>query len=112
MEEGRDPYQVLAEAQDDARTRKERLYARGFLPTEEQLLAELEGDVSEESRRRAVSRQVGVRLQQKQWDRLRLVAEWSGVTPTTMARILIGRGAKAVIDEELRYRRQFGPDYD
>jgi hypothetical protein len=55
---------------------------------------------------------VGVRLRPAQWNRLLLVARWSGVRPTTMARILINRGAQAIIDEELRYRREFGPGSD
>ena len=37
-----------------------------------------------------------------------MVAAWAGIRPTTMARLLINRGARAIVDEELRYRRQLG----
>jgi hypothetical protein len=49
-----------------------------------------------------------VRLRPEQWDRRLMVAAWSGLRPTTMARVLINRGARAIVDEELRYRRTLG----
>ena len=107
-----DPWAALARANEAAEERKDRVRSRRFLPSEAELLAELEETVQDESPPRPRSRQVGVRLQPAQWKRLLLVAQWSGVRPTTMARILINRGARAVIDEELRHRRQFGPEAD
>jgi hypothetical protein len=93
---------------EEAKERKaERLRSRRFLPSEEEMMRELESERGERSHE-PHSEQVGVRLQQAQWKRLLLVAKWNGVRPTTMARILINRGARAIIDEERRHRRDLG----
>jgi hypothetical protein len=107
-----DPLEVLAEAERERAERERRLHARNLHVTESMLLEELEAYVDEERPRAALSYQVGVRLGREHWNRLLLVARWSGVAPTTMARILINRGTRALIDEELRYRRKFGPESD
>jgi hypothetical protein len=44
------------------------------------------------------ARQVGVRLSAAQYQRLARAAELHGVAPTTLARVLINRGAIAVLN--------------
>ena len=107
-----DPFEVLRRSAAEADARKDRLRSRRFLPAEAELFLELEETAQDATPRKPLSRQVGVRLQPAQWKRLLLVAEWSGVRPTTMARMLINRGARAIIDEELRHRRELGADSD
>lgn len=110
--DGVDIHTALRRADEAAEARRDRLRSRRFIPAEVELLSEIEEAVQDESPPKPLSQQVGVRLQPAQWKRLLLVAQWSGVRPTTMARILINRGARAIIDEELRHRRQFGPEAD
>jgi hypothetical protein len=111
-EEGDDPFAFIHEMEQEARERELRLKKRNLNVTEAMLLEELEAWTEAERRPSPHSKQVAVRLRREHYNRLRLVAQWSGVKPTTMARILICRGARAVIDEELRYRRQFKVDPD
>lgn len=111
-ETGRDYLSIILEAEARKQDRGKRLRERNLNVTESTLLEELEAYVEDERPSPPTSQQVGVRLRPAQWNRLLLVARWSGVRPTTMARILINRGARAIIDEELRYRRRFGPEAD
>ena len=103
-----DIYESLAEVERRKREKRERLEGRRFVPTEDELLEEVESWREDDHPPVPTTRQVGVRLRPAQWDRLVLVAEWAGIRPTTMARLLINRGARAIIDEELRYRRTYG----
>lgn len=98
---------ALARAQDEEEARRDRLRSRRFLPSEEELLREAEEGLAKAHPPPPASEQVSVRLQPAQWKRLLIVAEMSGLRPTTMARLLINRGARAIIDEELRWRAQF-----
>ena len=113
---GADPYEVLRRVQADAesrdRERERRLNERRFVPTEPELLEEVGSWREEDHPQKPASHQIGVRLRPEQWDRLLMVAAWSGIRPTTMARLLINRGARAIVDEELRYWRQLGPAAD
>jgi hypothetical protein len=49
-----------------------------------------------------------LRLRWDQFDRLQGAARVYGCSPTMLARILVNRGAKAIVDEHLRHRRLFG----
>jgi hypothetical protein len=105
---GRHPLAVAESRRD---RREKALRARRYIPSEEELLEDEDTNRRIEARIRA-THQVSVRLRPDQWERLLRVAEWSGVPPTTMARILINRGAKAIIDEDLRQWRRYGPGAD
>jgi hypothetical protein len=50
------------------------------------------------------SRQLGIRLRPKHWERLLDAARMYGVRPTTMARMMIVRGTNAIYDAEMRAR--------
>jgi hypothetical protein len=54
--------------------------------------------------REYTSRQLGIRLRPKHWERLLEAARLYGVRPTTMARMMIVRGTNAICDAELRAR--------
>ncbi len=112
IETGRDYLSIIVEAESRKQDRAKKLKERNLNVTESTLLEEIEAYIEDERPSPPTSKQVGVRLRPAQWNRLLLVARWSGVRPTTMARILINRGARAIIDEELRYRRKFGPEAD
>ena len=62
----------------------------------------LETQYSVDARRLKGTPQVGVRLRQSDFHRLSRAAEIYGVRPTTMARMMILRGVKAILDAELR----------
>lgn len=97
--------------EEDAAQRAEReraLAERNLNVTESMLLEEIDSWIEDERPAQPRSHQVGVRLRPAQWNRLLLVARWAGIRPTTMARTLINRGARAIIDEELRFRRRYG----
>lgn len=102
----------MAEAEERKRQREERLNGRRFVPSEPELLDEVASWREDEHPPAPTSRQVGIRLRPAQWDRLLLVAKWAGLRPTTIARMLINRGTRAVIDEELRHRRELGEAAD
>jgi len=50
------------------------------------------------------SRQLGIRLRPKHWERLLEAARMYGVRPTTMARMMIVRGTNAICEAEMRAR--------
>jgi hypothetical protein len=54
--------------------------------------------------REYTSRQLGLRLRPKQFERLLEAARLYGVRPTTMARMMVVRGINAIYDAELRSR--------
>ncbi len=103
-------HEVVDRAPSEVRPRRQRVRERTYGLTEDALLDEVYEELEKERPRAARRKQLGIRMQPRQWERLELVAAWSGVTVTTMARVLINRGAKAVIDEELRMRQRFGPE--
>jgi hypothetical protein len=57
------------------------------------------------------SRQLGIRLRPKHWERLLDCARVYGVRPTTMARMMIVRGTNAIHDAELRARARELKEY-
>lgn len=57
----------------------------------------------QDRRVRMLTRQVGVRLSGSQYAELEGAASLYGVAPGTMARILVRRGARAVLDHHRRY---------
>jgi hypothetical protein len=60
---------------------------------------------------RTFTRQVSVKLTAGQHAELRRAADLYGVAPGTMARILVRRGSRAVLDYQRRYDREQGlPD--
>jgi hypothetical protein len=59
-------------------------------------------------RRRVFTRQVGIRLSPEQYAELSRAAEIYGVAPGTMARMLVKRGSRAVIDARRRYDLEQG----
>lgn len=62
----------------------------------------------QDRRRRTYSRQVCVRLSPGQWSELEHAADLYGVPPSTMSRILIRRGARAVLEHHRRYDLEQG----
>jgi hypothetical protein len=106
---GIDPFeafaQVAAEAADERRRQKERRDPAIWLPGPDDLDQEL-GSPDRETRfsRDSWSRgnpQVSVRLRPLDFDRLRRAADLYGVRPTTLARMMIIRGIRAILDAEL-----------
>jgi hypothetical protein len=65
-------------------------------------------------KREYTSRQLGIRLRPKHFERLLDAARLYGVRPTTMARMMIVRGTNAIYDAELRARarelKEFGSE--
>ena len=55
---------------------------------------------SEASTGRAAVRQVGVKLRALDYELLVRAAELCGVAPSTLARMLVRRGAQAIVDRE------------
>ncbi len=97
---------MRVKAEQDAR--EKRTSERTYALTESGLIEEMYAELGEEQPVEAASKQLGVRLRPEQWERLRLVATWNGVRTTTMARMLINRAARAIIEDELKHRRAFG----
>ena len=64
-------------------------------------------EIEKEAESRKQSR-VTVRLTPRQFERLVAAADLNGVAPTTMARMLINRGARSILDEEQRAWRLTG----
>lgn len=62
----------------------------------------------QDRRRRVYSRQVCVRLGQGQFGELERAADLYGVATSTMARLLVRRGARAVLDHHRRYDLEQG----
>ena len=54
-------------------------------------------------RRRIFTRQVCIRLAPEGYGELSRAADLYGVAPTTMARMLVSRGARAVLDSRRKY---------
>jgi hypothetical protein len=119
-EPGADWRQTFAEAlaeharEEAARPRKHRVEGRkpeemdpasGWLEAEdfEAPLAEGEIDEGRDRRRRTFTRQVGIRLSHNQYAELSRAADLYGVAPGTMARMLVRRGARSILDARRRY---------
>ena len=81
--------------------------AGGWLPGERELDQGQSGDPSEEKPIRKEWR-VTVRLRHGQYEQLSVAAELYGVRPTTMARMLINRGANAIVNAYRRDELGFG----
>ena len=68
------------------------------------LIRDLSDPMEDQDRRvRSLTRQVGIRLSGSQYAELEGAAGLYGVAPGTMARILVRRGARAVIHHHRRY---------
>jgi hypothetical protein len=97
--------QAIAEA-EARRQRRKKLRAPGvWLPGSDDLgrdpaIPSEETGFSVDSRRS--SQQVGIRLTPTHFAQLCEVADLYGVRPTTLARMMVIRGVKAVLDAELR----------
>jgi hypothetical protein len=96
------------EAVIHGRTATSRMDPRGgWLPGEE--LAEGRDPAR---RPKLAYRQVGVKLSWSQYRELRHAAELYGVTPTTLARMLINRGARSILESDrrdaVRFAREAG----
>lgn len=66
-------------------------------------LADGEIDEGRDRRQRTYIRQVGIRLSHSQYAELSHAAGLYGVAPGTMARMLVRRGSRAVLDARRRY---------
>ena len=65
----------------------------------------------QDRRTRTYTRQVCVRLSSEQFGELETAADLYGVAPGTMARILVRRGSRSVLDHRRRYDLEQGdPD--
>ena len=80
--------------------------AVAILPGEALGEVDIRNDDREGGRRKDA--RVTVRMTSQQFSRLERAAELNGVAPTTMARMLINRGARSIVDEELRAWRATG----
>ena len=67
-----------------------------------------EPDEDRDRRRRTFTRHVGIRLSPDQYGELSRAAELYGVAPGTMARMLVKRGSRAVLDARRRYDLEQG----
>ena len=67
-----------------------------------------EPDEGRDRRRRIFTRQVGIRLSPDQYGELSRAADLYGVAPGTMARMLVKRGSRAVLDARRRYDLEQG----
>jgi hypothetical protein len=107
---GIDPYEALAQAAAETaahrRREKERADPAIWLPGPDDLDQDLGRPDSEtgfsRDRWRRGNPQVSVRLRPMDFDRLRRAADLYGVRPTTLARMMVIRGVRAVLDAELR----------
>jgi hypothetical protein len=100
----------FAEAEANIARREERRNPGTWLPGVDDLDSEPgPGDETGFSRDDFVghgSRQLGLRLRPKHFDRLCQVAELYGVRPTTLARMMVIRGVNAVIEAENRRKAE------
>jgi hypothetical protein len=108
-EERIDPFQAFAEVAAKARDEKARREPVVWLPGGDHLDLEpidesRETGFSADSYRGRGNPQVSVRLRPLDFDRLRRASQLYGVRPTTLARMMVIRGVRAILDAEL-YRR-------
>jgi hypothetical protein len=103
-----DPFQAYAQSAAKERERKKREREPGmWLPGSEDLdqepvLADQETRFSRDAWGGRRNPQVSVRLRPMDFDRLRRAAELYSVRPTTLARTMVIRGIRAILDTELR----------
>lgn len=113
-----DPFRAFAESAAKARERKKRERDPGtWLPGPDDLDQELgspdgETRFSGDSYRGRGNPQVSVRLRPSDFERLRRAAALYGVRPTTLARMMVIRGVKAILDADLRRSGEFLRDRD
>lgn len=119
---GIDPFEAFARAEsENAAERQSPKEKRGpaiWLPGPDDLDHEPGQPDSEtgfsRDRWRRGNPQVSVRLRPLDFDRLRRAADLYGVRPTTLARMMVIRGVRAILDAELRQHGDLfreGPDY-
>ena len=108
-----DPVQALAEIDAQRRPEKARRDPAIWLPGPNEL-DEVTG--REEDQETRFSRdswggrgnpQVGIRLRPRDFERLHEAAKLYGVRPTTLARMMVIRGVKAILEAELRRDGEF-----
>jgi hypothetical protein len=111
--EGLDPYEAFARAVSDERDRKQGDRPDLWLPGPDELDEERGALPDEETRFSGDSwggkgnPQVSVRLRPFDFRRLKQAADLYGVRPTTLARMMVIRGIKAILDAELRDKSRF-----
>lgn len=103
-EDRRDPDAAFAAAETRRKQREERRRPELWLPGEEELDREPEQpeDTSfgVDDYVSGGSKQIGLRLRSRDFERLCQAAEVYGVRPTTLARMMVLRGVKAILDAE------------
>jgi hypothetical protein len=72
---------------------------RPSVPTPSLPGAEL-ADINRSASEMTASRPLGIRLRHSDYEQLACAAELYGVAPSTLARMLVGRGARAILDRE------------
>jgi hypothetical protein len=108
-----DPYTAYAQVAAKVRSEKEKRDPGIWLPGADDLDTEEGVDASRETRFSADSwggrgnPQVSVRLRPLDFGRLRQAADLYGVRPTTLARMMVIRGVRAILDAELRRDGEF-----
>jgi hypothetical protein len=111
---GTDIARVMAEAEANIQRREDRRNPAMWLPDEDALDREPEPrDETAFSTDEYIgqgSKQLGLRLRPKLYERLCQVAEIYGVRPTTLARMMVIRGVNAVLDAEMRQAAEFLKD--
>ena len=102
------------EREEEARPRKHRVEgekpgamdpASGWLEADDFAAPLADGEIDEgrDRRRRTYTRQVGIRLSHSQYAELSHAADLYGVAPGTMARMLVRRGSRSVLDSRRRF---------
>ncbi len=115
-EERIDPFQAFAEVSAKVRTEKERRDPGIWLPGENELdqepglLPDSETRFSRDAYGGRGNPQVSVRLRPSDFERLRRAADLYGVRPTTLARMMVIRGIRAILDAELHRKGEFLQD--
>lgn len=111
-EERIDPFQAFAEVSAKVRTEKERREPGIWLPGESELdregtLPDTETRFSRDSWGGRGNPQVSVRLRPSDFEALHRAADLYGVRPTTLARMMVIRGVRAILDAERRRDGEF-----
>jgi hypothetical protein len=108
-----DPYTAFAEVASRSQGEKEGRDPTIWLPGADELdeergrLADAETRFNRDAWGGRGNPQVSIRLRPFDFRRLRQAAELYGVRPTTLARMMVIRGVKAILDAELRRDGEF-----
>ena len=108
-----DPFQAFAEVEAQRRREKARRNPAIWLPGPNELDEETGQEADRETRFSRDSwggrgnPQVGIRLRPRDFERLHQAAKLYGVRPTTLARMMVIRGIRAILEAELRREGEF-----